>query len=88
MLGVTCEFCGKAAVFVIREMEDGEARERHLCTKHALDLDLPPGTYILDNRAYPSFADLVAAVGRTSNGDLPRRSAGNVSDEPSLTASR
>lgn len=74
MSGPRCEFCPNAAVFVIRQMESGEPRERHLCAKHALNVDLPPGTYILDNRAYPSFADLVAAVGKAA-------------DEPSLTPS-
>jgi hypothetical protein len=63
MPGRTCEICGNAAVFVIREMEGAEARERHLCATHALDVDPPPGTYVLENRSYASFADLVAAVG-------------------------
>lgn len=63
MPGQACEFCGKPAVFVIREMEGAEARERHVCATHALNVDLPPGTYVLENRKYDSFADLVAAIG-------------------------
>lgn len=65
MPGQACEFCGKSAVFVIREMEGAEARERHVCATHALNVDLPPGTYVLENRKYDSFADLVAAIGAT-----------------------
>lgn len=57
-----CEFCSEAAVFIVREDEQGEVRERHVCVKHARELDLPVGTYIFENRSYPSFATMAEAV--------------------------
>jgi hypothetical protein len=57
-----CEFCSKPAVFTIREEEQGAVRERHACVKHARELDLPVGTYIFENKSYPSFATMAEAV--------------------------
>ena len=57
-----CEFCSKPAVFTIREDEQGTVRERHVCVKHARELDLPVGTYIFEDKAYPSFAMMAEAV--------------------------
>lgn len=57
-----CEFCSKPAVFTVREDEYGAIRERHVCVKHARELDLPVGTYIFGDKRYPSFATMAEAV--------------------------
>lgn len=58
----SCEFCSKPAVFTVREDEQGVIRERHVCVKHARELDLPVGNYIFENKSYPSFASMAQAV--------------------------
>ena len=83
----TCEFCGKAAVFVIRQMEGAEPRAHHVCARHASNLDLPPGTYAFENPASAQFADLAAAVALAPAAHRPRRPGHGAPDEQSLTAS-
>lgn len=58
----SCEFCSKASVFTVREDDLGVIRERHVCLTHARELDLPVGTYVFENKAYPSFERMAAAV--------------------------
>lgn len=57
-----CEFCSKPVVFTIRAQEEGVIRERHVCVKHARELELPVGTYIFEDKAYSSFASMAEAV--------------------------
>ncbi|HEY2586280.1 MAG TPA: hypothetical protein VGI81_11005 [Tepidisphaeraceae bacterium] len=49
--------------------------ERHVCATHAQQLELPVGTYLLGTTAYPSFAQLVAAVAATGAGGQARQEA-------------
>lgn len=62
MPSTSCEFCSKASVFTVRQEDLGLVRERHVCVKHARELDLPVGTYVFEDRKYPSFERMAAAV--------------------------
>lgn len=62
MSSTSCEFCSKPAVFIVREEDHGTVRERFVCVKHARELDLPVGTYVFENKTYPSFQRMAAAV--------------------------
>lgn len=62
MSGLTCEFCEDPAVFSVRVRDPEGVIEHHVCAKHAQELEMPVGTYVLDDTAYPSFATLAAAV--------------------------
>lgn len=62
MSSPSCEFCNRPAVFTVRMSDPEGVLERHVCATHAQQLELPVGTYVLGKTAYPSFAQLAAAV--------------------------